>query len=67
MRTAVCADLRLTGLPAVILGHAARSEIQRSGEGGDGLAITGLVLGWLSTGGWALVLTLVLVVGITVG
>lgn len=56
-----------TGLPAVILGHAARSEIRRSGEGGDGLAITGLVLGWLSTAGWALVLTLVLVVGITVG
>jgi hypothetical protein len=57
----------LTGLPAVILGHAARSEIQRSGEGGDGLAITGLVLGWLSTAGWALVLTLLLVVGITIG
>jgi hypothetical protein len=51
----------LTGIPAVVLGHAARSEIRRSGEGGDGLALTGLVLGWLSTGAWALVVTLMIV------
>ncbi|MGV9453694.1 DUF1707 and DUF4190 domain-containing protein [Streptomyces sp. NPDC003635] len=51
----------LTGIPAVVLGHSARSEIQRTGESGDGLALTGLVLGWLSTAGWAVVLTLVLV------
>lgn len=57
----------LTGLPAVILGHAARSEIRRTGEGGDGLALTGLVLGWLSTAGWALVLTLLLAVGLAAG
>ncbi|MEV0639301.1 DUF1707 and DUF4190 domain-containing protein [Streptomyces sp. NPDC050619] len=57
----------LTGIPAVILGHTARSEIQHTGEGGEGLAMTGLVLGWLSTAGWALVLTLLLVVGIAAG
>ncbi|KOG31272.1 hypothetical protein AQJ84_31455 [Streptomyces resistomycificus] len=57
----------LTGLPAVILGHAARAEIQRTGEGGDGLALTGLVLGWLSTAGWALILTLLLAVGFATG
>lgn len=51
----------LTGIPAVVLGHAARSEIRRSGEGGDALALTGLVLGWLSTAGWAVLLTLMLV------
>ncbi|MFC8200269.1 DUF1707 and DUF4190 domain-containing protein [Streptomyces sp. NPDC060006] len=50
----------LTGIPAVILGHTARSEIRRTGEGGDGLALTGLVFGWVSTAGWALVLTLLL-------
>jgi hypothetical protein len=50
----------LTGIPAVILGHTARSEIRRTGEGGDGLALTGLVFGWVSTVGWALVLTLLL-------
>jgi hypothetical protein len=57
----------LTGIPAVVLGHAARSEIQRSGEGGDGLALTGLVLGWLSTAVWGLILTLLLIVGIVTG
>ncbi|MFI9175565.1 DUF1707 and DUF4190 domain-containing protein [Streptomyces lincolnensis] len=56
-----------TGIPAVILGHAARAEIERTGEAGDGLAMTGLVLGWLSTAVWALVLTLVLAVGIASG
>jgi hypothetical protein len=57
----------LTGLPAVVLGHAARAEIHRTGEGGDGLALTGLVLGWLSTAGWALVMTLLLFVGLATG
>ncbi|MFI9342753.1 DUF1707 and DUF4190 domain-containing protein [Streptomyces sp. NPDC052773] len=57
----------LTGIPAVVLGHMARSEIRRSGEGGDGLALTGLVLGWLSTAGWALVMVLVTAVTLAVG
>nr|WP_307680175.1 DUF1707 and DUF4190 domain-containing protein [Streptomyces sp. V4I2] len=56
-----------TGIPAVILGHAARSEMRSTGEGGEGLALTGLVLGWLYTGGWALVLTLLLFVGLASG
>ncbi|MFH0516598.1 DUF1707 and DUF4190 domain-containing protein [Streptomyces sp. M41] len=51
----------LTGIPAVVLGHAARSEIRRSGETGDTLALTGLVLGWLSTAGWAILLALMIV------
>jgi hypothetical protein len=37
----------LTAVPAVILGHAARRQIRRTGEQGDGFALTGLVLGWL--------------------
>lgn len=34
---------------AIVTGHMARSEIKRDPEGveGDGLAIAGLVLGWL--------------------
>ncbi|MFF0205526.1 DUF1707 and DUF4190 domain-containing protein [Streptomyces sp. NPDC005017] len=56
---AVCGGLvfftaGLTGIPAVILGHAARGEIRRSGEGGDGLALAGLILGWVALGTWAL-------------
>ncbi len=40
----------LTGIPAVILGHMALGEIRASGgtQGGQGMAITGLVLGYLS-------------------
>lgn len=43
----------LTGIPAVILGHMALSEINASGgmQGGRGQAITGLVLGYLSVVG----------------
>ncbi|MFJ1753175.1 DUF1707 and DUF4190 domain-containing protein [Kitasatospora sp. NPDC088134] len=44
----------LTGLPAVITGHIARGQIRRTREAGDGLAVFGLILGWLSMAGWAL-------------
>ncbi len=50
----------LTGIPAVILGHKARAEIRRSGERGDGQALAGLVLGWLSIGGWAFFLLMMM-------
>ncbi|MGW0756727.1 DUF1707 and DUF4190 domain-containing protein [Streptomyces sp. NPDC002814] len=51
----------LAGVPAVVLGHAARAEIRRTGEAGDALALTGLVIGWLSTVGWAIILTAMIV------
>jgi hypothetical protein len=37
----------LGGLLAIIFGHVARSQIQRSGEGGGGIATAGLVLGYI--------------------
>ncbi|GHA70141.1 DUF4190 domain-containing protein [Cognatilysobacter bugurensis] len=38
-------------LVAVVTGHMARAEIRRaSGLEGDGLAVAGLVLGWLGIG-----------------
>ena len=46
----------LTAIPAVILGHLARAQIKRTGERGDGMAIAGLVLGYLWISFWALVL-----------
>lgn len=57
----------LTGLPAVILGHMAQSEIRRTGEGGDGFALTGLVLGWLSVAGWAVFLSLFALLAVLAG
>ena len=46
--------LGLASIPAVILGHLARGQIRRTGERGDGMAIAGLILGWMAIGGWAL-------------
>ncbi|MGW2523216.1 DUF1707 and DUF4190 domain-containing protein [Streptomyces sp. NPDC001617] len=54
----------LTGIPAVILGHTARTEMQHSGERGEGLAMTGLVLGWLSVAGWVMVITILIAAAI---
>ncbi|MEV7073003.1 DUF1707 and DUF4190 domain-containing protein [Streptomyces sp. NPDC093990] len=56
-----------TGIPAVILGHAARAEIERTGESGDGLALTGLVFGWLSIAAWSVMMTLLVAVGLASG
>ncbi|MER6286486.1 DUF1707 and DUF4190 domain-containing protein [Streptomyces sviceus] len=59
--------LGFTGIPAVILGHTARAEIERTGEGGDGLALTGLVFGWLSIAAWSILMTLAVAVGLASG
>ncbi|MGW3635573.1 DUF1707 and DUF4190 domain-containing protein [Streptomyces sp. NPDC005122] len=61
------ATLGATGIPAVVLGHSARSEMRRTGESGEGFAMTGLVLGWLSVSCWALFLTLVMIVAVASG
>jgi hypothetical protein len=44
------------GIPAIILGHVARGQIRRTGERGDGMAIAGLVLGYLWVALWALII-----------
>lgn len=46
----------LTAIPAVVLGHKARAQIKRTGDEGDGLAVTGLVFGYLGIGFWMLIL-----------
>ncbi len=40
----------LGGLVAVITGHVARSQIKRTGEAGEGLALAGLIAGYISIG-----------------
>jgi Domain of unknown function (DUF4190) len=37
----------LASIPAIVLGFMALNEIRRTGEGGRGLAITGIVLGFV--------------------
>jgi hypothetical protein len=34
-------------IAAVIMGHIARRQIKQNGETGDGMAVAGLVLGWI--------------------
>jgi Domain of unknown function (DUF4190)/Domain of unknown function (DUF1707) len=46
----------LAAIPAVILGHLARQQIRRTGERGDGMAIAGLVLGYLGIGIWTIII-----------
>ncbi|MDT0267056.1 DUF1707 and DUF4190 domain-containing protein [Streptomyces sp. DSM 44915] len=48
----------LTAIPAVILGHRARATIRRTGESGDGMALGGLVMGYLSLALMAVGITL---------
>jgi hypothetical protein len=45
----------LATIPAVVCGHMARSQIRRTGEQGAGMALAGLILGWVGVGFTALV------------
>ncbi|TDD34497.1 DUF4190 domain-containing protein [Actinomadura sp. KC06] len=42
----------LTSILAIIFGHVAQSQIKRTGEGGHGMAVAGLILGYIVTAGW---------------
>ncbi len=37
----------ITSIPAIILGHMAKKEIERTGEPGHGMAMTGLITGYI--------------------
>ncbi|MFF4295727.1 DUF1707 and DUF4190 domain-containing protein [Streptomyces vinaceus] len=50
--------LGVAGLGAVATGHVAKAQIRARGDEGTGLATIGLVLGWLSVGGWVLLFLL---------
>lgn len=46
----------ITSILAVIFGHVSLGQIKRTGEGGHGMAVTGLILGYLISAGWLLIL-----------
>jgi uncharacterized protein DUF4190 len=56
-----CACPFVGGVAAVILGHIARGQIRRTGEAGGGLALAGLILGYLHLVGAVLVTAIWLV------
>jgi hypothetical protein len=57
----------LTAIPAIVLGHMARSQIRRTGENGSGLALTGLILGWLAIIMFVLVVAVIGVAAVSMG
>jgi len=57
--------LGLGSLLALIFGYTARSRIRRSGAGGSGLALAGIILGWVGIVGAVLVVVLGLAIGMT--
>ncbi|WP_234371246.1 DUF1707 and DUF4190 domain-containing protein [Streptomyces sp. XY431] len=53
----------LLGVPAVITGHIGRRQVAERNEDGDGMAVTGIVFGWLSIAFWATIMMTVAVFG----
>jgi hypothetical protein len=54
----------LTGIPAIILGHLARRQIKQTGEGGAGLALAGLILGYIGVAA-AVLFIIVIVIAVS--
>ena len=52
----------LTAIPAVVCGHIARRQIRQTAERGDGLATSGLVLGYMAIIFWSVLIAATLVV-----
>ena len=51
--------LGFAAVPAVILGHVARAQIRQTGERGDGMAVAGLVLGYMGILGWLFIILVI--------
>jgi hypothetical protein len=48
----------LTAIPAIICGHMAKREMRQTGQRGDGLATSGLVLGYMAIIFWGILIAL---------
>jgi uncharacterized membrane protein len=57
----------LTSIPAIVMANVARGQMRRTGEQGRGLALTGLILGWLAVLTIVLVVTVATVVAVHLG
>src|SRR6266704_3544390 len=51
----------LTAIPAIICGHMAKREMRETGQRGDGLATSGLVLGYMAVIFWGILIALSIV------
>lgn len=52
----------LGSIAAVIMGHIARRQIRERGEGGDGMAVGGLVTGYLGVVVWLAIVAVAIIV-----
>ncbi len=61
--------LCLTSIAAVVLGHIARGQISKSNgtETGDGLALAGLILGYVFLAGWLIYWVVIVIVVVADG
>lgn len=51
-------------IAAIVLGHVSLSSVKRTGEGGRGLALAGLILGYVVTVGAILIIAFIIIVGV---
>lgn len=56
----------VSGIPAIIMGHIARRQIKLSGEQGDGMALAGLILGYIGLVLGIIFVIIVVAVGVAV-
>jgi hypothetical protein len=54
----------LTAIPAIICGHMAKHEMRQTGQRGDGLATSGLVLGYMAVIFWGVLIALSIVTAV---
>src|SRR5580692_2625553 len=57
----------LTFIPAIICGHLARAQIRRTGEQGGGLALAGLIIGYVGIALFAVLVAALIVVASKAG
>jgi Domain of unknown function (DUF4190) len=51
------------GPVAIALGRQARRDIRRTGDDGYGLAVAGIVVGWVAVGSWLVAVLVMAVAG----
>ncbi|GAA4830094.1 hypothetical protein GCM10023201_17200 [Actinomycetospora corticicola] len=54
----------ITAIGGVICGHIARGQIRQRGEGGDGLALAGLIIGYILIGLFVLFIVFFIIIGV---
>ena len=57
----------LSFIPAIICGHLARAQIRRTGEQGAGLALAGLILGYVGVALFAALVAVFIVIANKIG